>query len=174
VSPRKASLWRATLAQAGPEWAAVRYVTLARLGAGRTDPAAFATTAREDVSRLATALTGVIDLHTADTRHRCQSCSAGTLLIDWPCPTRRAIEDGLRHGWPTPTYPAEPDLAPDSHEAFALAVLAVHDILPAAGGQPATCRACQIPPDRCPVWALAEGFLGITPTTNQPEPAGAR
>ena len=162
TGPVCGSLWRQVLAQAGPGWATVRYVTVARTRAQHADPATFAATAREDVSRLTGALGRVLTLHTQNQRGRCQACSAGTLLVDWHCHTRRAIEDGLRHGWPAPTDLTEAGTVPDPHEGFALAVLAVHDILPAAGGQPARCRTCHTPPGHCPIWALAEGFLGIT------------
>ena len=92
------------------------------------------------------------------------------LALPYPPHHRRR----LRHGWPTLTDQAEPDPAPHTHEAFAQAVPAIHDILPAAGGQPAICRTCHTPPDQCPVWALAQGFLGITPTTDQPAAVAAR
>lgn len=42
----------------------------------------------------------------------------------------------------------------------------VHDILPPAGGHPA------VSPGDCPLWALAEGFLGITPTPSQNRAGG--
>jgi hypothetical protein len=86
-----------------------------------------------------------------------------------PCRTRRAVDDGLHLGYPPPTDPSDP--LPDAHEAFALSVLSLHDILPAAGGHPACCRACLVPPDACPVWALADGFLGITWSNPAGEPA---
>lgn len=42
---------------------------------------------------------------------------------------------------------------------FASAVLAMHNVLPAAGGQPARCRSCGVPPARCRVWGLAVVLL---------------
>lgn len=172
--PVRSSLWRHVLVRVGPEWAAVRYATLVRARAAHADPSVFAGSAREDASRLAAALSGVLDLHHSDGRSRCAACSIGPYRVDWPCRTRRAVEDGLRNGWPTPADLAEPEEgAPGPHEGFALAVLASHDILPAAGGRPAICRACQLTPDRCPVWALAEGFLGLTWTNPAGDPGRA-
>ncbi|HEX5496905.1 MAG TPA: hypothetical protein VFX70_20275 [Mycobacteriales bacterium] len=167
--PQRPSLWRQIATQVTPEWTTTRYIALARTGPA--DPGGLTGNAREDVARLATALSEVLDLHIQDGRGRCEACSAGPFLVQWPCRTRRAVEDGLHHGWPTPAELAGPDPAPEPHEAFAVAVLATHDVLPAAGGQPARCRTCHTPPDRCPVWALAEGFLGITWTRHDP-PAG--
>ncbi|HEX5494710.1 MAG TPA: hypothetical protein VFX70_09080 [Mycobacteriales bacterium] len=180
-----AGLWREVNARFGPGAVAGRYTALARLRAGRADPATFAASAREDVARLATALNGVLRLHVPDQRQRCQACAAGPFLVEWPCRTRRAVDHGLIHGWPVPptgpdvpsnldslTDPTDPAAGPGVHEGFALAVLAIHDILPAAGGHPACCRSCLIPPDRCPVWALADGFLGIT-WSDPAQPAGA-
>jgi hypothetical protein len=149
--PAGTSLWQRTNAEQLPGAVALRYTTLVRFR-----------TRQEDTARLASALHAVIGLHTADARGRCQACSAGPLLVDWPCRTRQALDDGLSHGWPIPTDTTEPPDEPTPHEGFALAILAIHDILPAAGGHPATCRTCRTPPGDCPVWALADGFLGIT------------
>lgn len=183
----RVGLWREVNARFGPGAVAGRYTTLARLRAGRADPVTFAASAREDVARLATALRGVLDLHVPDQRHRCRTCAAGPFLVEWPCRTRRAVDHGLIHGWPVPATgpdvpvgqadqsdrvdPDDPGCEPGAHEGFALAVLAIHDILPAAGGHPACCRSCLVPPDRCPVWALADGFLGITWPTPAARPA---
>ena len=164
--PIRGSLWRQIAAQYGPGAAAARYAALVRHRARQADPATFAGSAREDSARLATAVGAVIDLHTPTARGRCRACSIGPHLVDWPCATRQALDDGIRHGWSPVCAAAEPP-APDPHEGFALAVLATHDILPAVGGHPAVCRACHTPPGECPVWALAEGFLGITWTDSE-------
>lgn len=169
----RSSLWGQVLAEVGPERAATRYTRIAWARAEHADPAVFAASAREDVSRLAAALGAVLGLHTDDGRGRCASCAMGPFLVEWPCRTRKVAEDGLRHGWPAPVTPvtpvasvaqpdADPEPPPGPYEGFALAVLASHDILPSAGGRPPVCRACQLPPGDCPVWALAEGFLGLT------------
>lgn len=52
----------------------------------------------------------------------------------------------------------------DEFQVFTWAVLALHDVLPAAGGQPARCRSCGVPPGDCAVWSLSASLLGITPT----------
>lgn len=154
-------MWGQVTATCAPSAAAARYATLVRVRARRVDAAAFAASAREDAARLAAGLGAVLALHTPDAQQRCRACAVDARLVDWPCRTRLAAEDGLRQGWPAPD-PTDPPGAPGPYEGFALALLATHIILPAVAGRPAYCRACGRPADACPAWALAEGFLGIT------------
>lgn len=91
------SLWHQVATTYGPGFAANRYVARILYRARGTDPLGLLSTP-EDNCRLASAIKAVIELHRPTPRGRCDACT-GAYLVDWPCPTRRAVDTGLRDGW---------------------------------------------------------------------------
>lgn len=158
--------WVRVTSRFSAPFAGSRYARLVTCLA-RTGRAAVLPSACEDLSRLAGAVTAVIELHAPDAHERCSECSRGPLPVPWPCSTRQAVIGGLRDGWPPHDLPEPPgDVVEDEpglYEVFGTAVLELHGVLAAAGGQPARCRACGVPVERCQVWTLATGLLRITP-----------
>lgn len=166
------SPWRQVIRRYPPADIATRYARLVELRARHADLSDLASFAREDMTRLASALHAVLSRHTPDARGRCQGCSQGPYLVEAPCDTRRAAEAALRGSWPG-GVPMYSDLTPPTNDAddpdanqfriFTFAVLALHPLLPASGCDPPRCRTCQATIDRCAVWSLSDGLLNITP-----------
>lgn len=99
-TPARVSPWREVTRLYPPGNVAGRYVRVVECRARAADLVVLAATAREDLTRLATALGGVLALHRPDGRGRCVECSHGPWLVDWPCRTHQAVSGGLRDGWP--------------------------------------------------------------------------
>lgn len=167
------SPWRQVIRQYPPADIAIRYARLVELRARHAELSDLASSAREDMTRLASALYAVLSRHASDARGRCEECSQGPFLVAAPCDTRRAAEATLRGSWPG-CVPMYSDLVPPTNDVvadpdatefriFAFAVLALHPLLPAQGDQPPRCRACQATVDWCAVWSLSDGLLNITP-----------
>lgn len=62
---------------------------------------------------------------------------------------------------------AATDADPDLYVVFGHAILDEHRVLRAAGGQPARCRRCGVPPEQCTTWQLWRQ-LGAAHDTDQP------